>query len=197
LARVSADIITTARASVALGRIYMIGPRDTFGPRTRVAFAIVYVHNLPAHAQVGARWIFPDGRRIVYVCPVSDCPPRRFVRPRYTYWVEQTLAGPGQYAVSALINGRAVGVHHFSVEAGASAPDQDDRDNQDTPDQDDRDNQDTPDTTPAMELGGLAAKPARTRHRRYGTAQPAWASLSPDALRRCSGEGLCLLPHWR
>jgi hypothetical protein len=96
------------------------------------------------------------------------------------------LAGPGQYAVSALINGRAVGLHHFSVAAGASAPDQDDQDNQDTPD-----------TTPAMELGAFAAKPARTRHRRHGTAQPAWASLPPDALQRCSGEGLCLLQHRR
>ena len=145
----------------------MIGPRDTFGPRTRVAFAVVYVQNLPAHAQVGARWIFPDGRRIVYVCPVADCPPRRLVSLHYTYWVEQTLAGPGQYAVSALINGRAVGLHHFSVEAGASAPDQDDHD--------------MSDTTPAMELSVFAAQPVSTRHRRHSAAQLAWVSLLPGA----------------
>jgi hypothetical protein len=117
-------------------------------------YAIFRVHNLPAHARVGARWIFPDGRRIVYVCPASDCPPRRFVSAHYTYWVEQTLAGPGQYAVSALVNGRAVGLHHFSVEAGASVPDQGDHDDHD---------RDTPDTTLATGLGVFAP------HRRQAT----------------------------
>jgi hypothetical protein len=157
---VGVDIVTTARASVAVGRIYMIGPRDAFGPRARVAFAIFYAHNLPAHARVGARWTFPDGRRIVYVCPVADCPPRRFVSPHYTYWVEQTLAGPGQYAVSALINGRAVGLHHFSVEAGASAPDQDDQDAQH-----DQDDQGPQGTTPTTDLGVFAAQPMRNSMR--------------------------------
>jgi hypothetical protein len=142
---VSADIVTAARAGVADRRIYMINARDTFGPRASIVYAIFRVHNLPAHARVGARWIFPDGRRIVYVCPASDCPPRRFVSARYTYWVEQTLAGPGQYAVSALVNGRAVGLHYFSVQAGARAPDQDNHD--------EHDDQDTPDTTLATELG--------------------------------------------
>jgi hypothetical protein len=145
---VSADIVTAARAGVADGRVYVINARDTFGPRAGIVYAIFRVHNLPAHALVGVRWIFPDGRRIVYVCPVSDCPPRRFVSPHYTYWVEQTLAGPGPYAVSALVNGRAVGLHHFSVEAGERAPDQDDHDR--------------PDTTPARELGVFAAKPVST-----------------------------------
>jgi hypothetical protein len=154
---VSADIVTAARAGVADGRIYVIDARDTFGPRASIVYAIFRVHNLPAHAWVGVRWIFPDGRRIVYVCPTSDCPPRRFVSPHYTYWVEQMLAGPGQYAVSALINGRAVGLHHFSVEAGARAPDQD---------------EDTPDTTPAMQLGIFAAKPVSREHRRHN-----WAGL--------------------
>ena len=153
----------------------MIGPRDTFGPRTRVAFAIVYAHNLPAHAQVGARWIFPNGRRIVYVCPVADCPPRRFASPHYTYWVEQMVAGPGQYAVSALINGRTVGRHQFSVEAAASAPDQDDQG-----DQHDQDDRDTPDTTPAVEMDVFAALPLSPRHGRHSSAQLARASLPPD-----------------
>jgi hypothetical protein len=179
---ISADIVTAARARVAGGRIYVTNPRDTFGPRAGVVFAIFRVHNLPAHAQVGARWTFPDGRRIVYACPASDCPPRRFVSAHYTYWVEQTLAGPGQYAVSALVNGRAIGLHHFSVEAGASAPDQDGQHDQDDQDgQHDQDDQDTPDTTPAMELGVFAAKPVSTRHRRHG-----WAGLGilpSDALR--------------
>src|SRR5919204_5994290 len=139
LKRLSADIVTAARARVAGGRIYVSNPRDTFGPRAGIVYAIFRVHNLPAHARVGVRWIFPDGRRIVYVCPVSDCPPRRFVSSHYTYWVAQTLAGPGPYAVSALVNGRAVGLHHFSVEAGVRAPDQDDEDRRDT--------------TPAIELG--------------------------------------------
>jgi hypothetical protein len=149
---ISADIVTAARARVADGRIYVTNPRDTFSPRAGIVYAIFRVQNLPAHARVGARWIFPDGRRIVYACPASDCPPHRFASAHYTYWVEQTLAGPGQYAVSALVNGRAVGLHHFSVEAGASAPDQDDHD-----DHDDHDNQDTPDTTLATELGGCGA----------------------------------------
>ena len=48
--------------------------------------------------------------------------------------VEQTLAGPGPYAVSALINGHVVGLHPFSVKAGASTPDQDHQDDQDTED---------------------------------------------------------------
>jgi predicted Ser/Thr protein kinase len=170
---ISADIVTAARARVAGGRIYVTNPRDTFGPRAGVVFAIFRVHNLPAHAQVGARWTFPDGRRIVYACPASDCPPRRSVSAHYTYWVEQTLAGPGQYAVSALVNGRAIGLHHFSVEAGASAPDQDGQHDQDDQDgQHDQDDQDTPDTTPAMELGVFAAKPVSTRHRRHS-----WAGL--------------------
>jgi hypothetical protein len=147
----------------------VINARDTFGPRAGIVYAIFRVHNLPAHALVGVRWIFPDGRRIVYVCPVSDCPPRRFDSPHYTYWVEQTLAGPGPYAVSALINGRAVGLHHFSVEAGVRTPDQDDHDR--------------PDTTPAMELGVFAAKPVSTWHRRHSAAQPARASLPSDAAR--------------
>jgi hypothetical protein len=161
---ISADIVTAARAGVADGRLYVINARDTFGPRASIVYAIFRVHNLPAPAWVGVRWIFPGGRRIVYVCPASDCPPRRFVSPRYTYWVEQMLAGPGQYAVSALINGRAVGLHHFSVETGASAPDQDG--------QHDQDDEDTPDTTPAMELGIFAAKPVYTPHRRHS-----WAGL--------------------
>src|SRR5205085_12624513 len=164
---VSADIVTAARAGVADGRLYVIDARDTFGPRARIVYAIVRVHNLPAHAWVGVRWIFPDGRRIVYVCPASDCPPRRFVSPHYTYWVEQMLAGPGQYAVSALINGRAVAVHHFTVEAGAHAPDQGD--------------DDTPDTTPALELGPFAAQTVITEHKRHSWAGP--DTLPPDTLR--------------
>jgi hypothetical protein len=89
------------------------------------------------------------------------------VSAHYTYWVEQTLAGPGQYAVSALVNGRAVGLHHFSVEAGASVPDQDDHDDHD---------RDTPDTTLATGLGVFAP------HRR----QQAERASSPLAvLRRC------------
>ena len=129
---VSAHIITAARAGIADGRLYVINPRDTFGPRAGVVYAIFHVQNLPAHARVGARWIFPDGRRLVYVCRVADCPPRRSVSARYTYWVAQTLAGPGPYAVSALINGHVIGLHHFSVKAGTSAPEQDDQDTADT-----------------------------------------------------------------
>jgi hypothetical protein len=68
------------------------------------------------------------------------------------------LAGPGQYAVSALINGRAVGLHHFRVEAGARASDQDNHD--------DHDDQGTPDTTLAMELGPSEATGDRRQNER-------------------------------
>jgi hypothetical protein len=67
--------------------------------------------------------------------------------------MEQMVAGPGQYAVSALINGRAVGLHHFRVEAGARAPDQDDHD--------EHDDQDTPDTSLATELSPSQATGGR------------------------------------
>jgi hypothetical protein len=162
---VSADIVTAAGAGIADGAIYAIDPRDTFSSGPGFVYAVFRVHNLPARARVGARWIFPGGRVIPYVCPVALCPPHRLASATYTYYVAQTLAGPGRYAVSALINGRAVGLHHFTVKATGTAP---------AP----RGQSTTPVAPPATGLSVYAAnpvgKPSRSHH---GPAQPPHASL--------------------
>jgi hypothetical protein len=64
-------------------------------------------------------WTFPNGKQVRFYCTKCGSPPAGGTH--YSYWVEQLLAGPGSYTVSALVNGHAVGAHHFTVGGAATA----------------------------------------------------------------------------
>jgi len=86
-------------------------PRARFAPNTQ-AYAVLHLHNVPVGASIAALWTFPGGKHVPY--PLGSA-----ALSSPSFWVQQQVAGPGAYSVSALVDGRTVGTRHFSVSTDA------------------------------------------------------------------------------
>jgi len=87
-------------------------PRDRFTPNAQ-AYAVLHLHNVPVEASIAAMWTFPGGKHVPY--PLGSA-----ALSSPSFWVQQPVAGPGAYSVSALVDGKTVGTRHFSVSTEAA-----------------------------------------------------------------------------
>jgi hypothetical protein len=86
-----------------------INPRDAFNANVGQVYAIFHFHHLPPHATIEAVWTLPDGSHPTYPFGTSGAGGARYL------WAEYDTAGPGHYSVAAVVNGKTVGSHDFTV----------------------------------------------------------------------------------
>jgi serine/threonine protein kinase len=109
---ITADIVTARNCySNAQGVPYPVDARNSFGSRAARTYAVVRIHHLPVGAVVAARWTFPAG-----LSPYLYHPGGAYA----VFCAFVDLGPPGRYSIAALVNGKVVGSHSFSVVAGAA-----------------------------------------------------------------------------
>ncbi len=106
---IHAQIVTAVgHATGANGAVVPVDPRNSFPLKAGQAEAIIHIDHLPRGATVVARWTFPGGR-------VADIALPSFS----TLWSSEAFSQPGKYTVSAVVDGKVVGTHHFTVKGNA------------------------------------------------------------------------------
>ncbi len=109
---ITADIVTARNCSSnAQGVPYPVDAKNSFGMRAARTYAVVRIHHLPVGAVVAARWTFPAG-----LSPYLYHPNGAYS----VFCAYVDLGPPGRYTVAALVNGKVVGSHSFTVVAGAA-----------------------------------------------------------------------------
>ncbi len=110
----SADLVTARTYSMdAYGSPMPDGATDIFNAGVGRIYVIIFFHHLPSDATVTVRWSYPANT----IPPEDDSVPTYKTVFAYT----QQVPGPGRYTVTALVNGHAVGSHHFTVMAASGA----------------------------------------------------------------------------
>jgi len=111
----SADLVTAHGYSMdAYGSPMPGDASDMFNADVGTIYVVISFHHLPSDATVTVRWSYPTGT----IPPEEDSVPRYKTVFAYT----RQVPGPGRYTVTALVNGHAVGSHHFTVVAASGAP---------------------------------------------------------------------------
>ncbi len=91
-----------------------VDPSDTLNADVGTIYVVVSFHRLPSGARTAVRWTYPPG----------TSPPTlySFDQPYAVAFAStEIVPGPGRYTVTALVNGHAVGSHHFTVVAASGA----------------------------------------------------------------------------
>ena len=105
----SADLVTSGhRPSDPYSHPISVDPSDTFNADVGTIYVVVSFHKLPSEARTAVRWTYPPG----------TSPPTlySFDQPYAVAFAStEIVPGPGRYTVTALVNGHAVGSHHFTV----------------------------------------------------------------------------------
>jgi len=110
----SADLVTSSHSPKdAYSNPIPVDPSDTFNADVGTIYVVVSFHHLPSGAGTAVRWTYPRG----------TSPPTlySFDQPyKVAFASTQIIPGPGRYTVTALVNGHAVGSHHFTVGSPAA-----------------------------------------------------------------------------